>query len=790
MPIKTQQYQKKKNILKYVNSLPLFRSLIIGIFALSSYTSLANYNDDIGRNRLNNELGENAPQGSGVNVTVVELGMAPAVNPKLSLFEGKTITNIFANEIPGFGDSNNRIFFDLNSEIGTVWLDDIKVCLNVCSDSDDNILTNNSTFDNTLTDWVATSDVISVVTEDDNHIVESIIENPNLDEAWSVSLGQILSLQPLESYIVSFRAKASQARSISVGLGLNYDPWTNVAEPVQLTEDWQTFTLTQTTIAYANHATEVSRTFFGNRGSMAPGITDITLRDGFTWFDDFLEAPLLEIKRLVGPQPNSSSSRVATHSYGYAKSNEIINPIAADMFSGALRRIDWLIHKDEFMQVAALQNGPGFGSTIMYDSAYNMLSVGRTDGQHISGTLNIDSIYKAGRTRPHIVAPREVTSNATPLVSGAVAVLVEVGHNSPELSTDPDSDSTINRNGNIIYNAERSEVIKAALMAGAERETNNTTEDNIHDYRLSKTHQSNNGLDTRFGAGQLNIYNSYQIITAGEQNNIESNQSNAGVILNNGFDYVPSFGGANNSIEQATYFYSTEENTMQLTTSLAWNLAVEGGNIDLFDGAATFHNLDLFLYDITNATSQDDWVLVASSESDLNNSENIFALLNSHRDFALQVLPANNQQAFDWDYALAWQILPFELAEPTNLSAEQGTELAVNLSWQDNSDNETGFVIQRREANGQFVEVTTLDANTTQFIDTVDLAVTYEYKVLAAYNSLFITPETTVEIDVIGSTQADVTPNPSITSDSGGGIHWGFMLYLLGCALFRINYKS
>jgi hypothetical protein len=82
-------------------------------------------------------------------------------------------------------------------------------------------------------------------------------------------------------------------------------------------------------------------------------------------------------------------------------------------------------------------------------------------------TPAVDATYTAGRTRPDIVAPLAYTSQSTPAVASAAALLVGVGHASPALSTDPAATSTTNRNGGLTYNAERSEIIKTALMAGA-----------------------------------------------------------------------------------------------------------------------------------------------------------------------------------------------------------------------------------------------------------------------------------------------------------------------------------
>ena len=98
--------------------------------------------------------------------------------------------------------------------------------------------------------------------------------------------------------------------------------------------------------------------------------------------------------------------------------------------------------------------------------------------------------------------------DATPVVASAAALLVDLGHSNPGLSKDPVVNSTTNRNGDTVYNAERSEVVKAALMAGADRTAT----------QLATTYTVNtaNGLNSKYGAGQLDIYNSYYIIAAGQ----------------------------------------------------------------------------------------------------------------------------------------------------------------------------------------------------------------------------------------------------------------------------------
>jgi len=282
-------------------------------------------------------------------------------------------------------------------------------------------------------------------------------------------------------------------------------------------------------------------------------------------------------------------------------------------------------------------------------SAYNVIAVGRTSGESGTGSEGVDSVYTAGRPRPNVVAPVSSLSAAAPIVASACALLVQVGRN-PLLSTDPVEQFTANRRGETIWNAERSEVIKAALMAGADRFTLNTsTPANIVDYR-SPGYQTENGLDSRFGAGQINIYNSYQIIAAGEQN---SDETGSGMIHSQGFDFDPSFGVVGGTPQTASYYFTCDEAHCNLSASLVWNLKIDSGTCENFDGAAMLYNLDLFLYDVTNAEAPQ---LVGHSTTDHDNTENLWVALKKERVYQIQVIAVGEGQDFNWDYALAWHV--------------------------------------------------------------------------------------------------------------------------------------
>ena len=392
---------------------------------------------------------------------------------------------------------------------------------------------------------------------------------------------------------------------------------------------------------YSGHATGVGKKVYGNTTSVAPGITSIAAY----WADDWLQAGFLGLGG--NARPPVSTSRIANHSWvGDAQS-------ASDN-SDILRRVYWLVETDEYIQCVGIMNKTTPNSPLL-SNAYNVITVGKSDGVNGFGTSQIDADYIAGRARPEIVAPLSSSSSATPTVAASTALLLELGHKNPLLSSDPREQSTSNRSGDTIYNAERSEVIKAVLMAGADRSTANTSAVDITDYRTDPANRTGNGLDPRYGAGQLNIYNSYHILAAGEQNSDEEDGNGAtGSIGAAGFDYAPSFGGARGSETTASYYFATGSSQAMLAATLAWNIEIDAGKHNTFSGAATLHDLDLYLYDITSGMS-----LLASSTGSMDNTETLWLALPPAGVYLLRVVPKAGQGSFEWDYALAWQISDF-----------------------------------------------------------------------------------------------------------------------------------
>jgi len=78
---------------------------------------------------------------------------------------------------------------------------------------------------------------------------------------------------------------------------------------------------------------------------------------------------------------------------------------------------------------------------------------------------------------------------------------------------------------------------------------------------------------------------------------------------------------------------------------------------------------------------------------------------------------------------------PSAPAAPSNLAADAVSDSQVDLSWSDNSDNEDGFRLERKEGDaGNWEEITDLPADSTGYSDTgLDCGTVYSYRILA-YN--------------------------------------------------------
>jgi hypothetical protein len=381
----------------------------------------------------------------------------------------------------------------------------------------------------------------------------------------------------------------------------------------------------------SGHATEVARYFFGNTLSAAQGIDEIRLYTANGWLgSDYLRHSTNQV-------PRFTTARVANHSWISTNGAQTTN---------ILQRMDYLVETDDFIQVAGVNNRPtGSNAPVdVFAGGMNTIMVGSTYGTHSTGTnIGLASPYIVGRTRPHIVAPGSVaTSFTAPLVAGAAAMLVDAAHARPALSNGT-VQSSVGRANMTLQNGETSEVIRAILLAGADRHAAFAFGAETWSINTAE------GLNNKYGAGELDIYNSYHILAAGEHDSRE-----AGPIKDiklYGWDYEPGF--VSNTTR--TYRFTIEEGTRQFAASLAWNLDINlaaGAGGILVDSSPTLRNLDLRLRNVDTNTT------VLQSVGTIDVMENLYAPALGPGNYELMVFSGNAIVPYTTEYGLAWRFAP------------------------------------------------------------------------------------------------------------------------------------
>ncbi|MDH4382869.1 MAG: hypothetical protein QE509_13405 [Gammaproteobacteria bacterium] len=354
---------------------------------------------------------------------------------------------------------------------------------------------------------------------------------------------------------------------------------------------------------FSGHATGVAQALASD-SFMTSGVPAIDSYEVNSWLNQVLYGNGANFSR-----PITSGGTLANHSWAGTAGSPTS---AADIFS----RLDWVIDQSNFIQVVGVigngNNLLGFG--------YNTINVGATPTPNSGFTTALDSFYGAGRTLPHLVGPWPNVSGATPLVTSAVALLED---SAPGYTLRP-------------------EVVKALLMAGADRQTRNTTGSALVAYQPDST----NGLDRRYGAGQLNVYNSVKIFSTGERPSVEDGGT---LSANTGYHLDAAFGGTSGSNRTATYAMGTLSSTGSLMATLVWHPKIFDAS-GAFAPTRSLNNLDLELIDTTGGGG----TVVASSKSTIENTENIRIKVSRGRSYSLRVstLDASN---FSVRYAIAWR---------------------------------------------------------------------------------------------------------------------------------------
>jgi hypothetical protein len=384
----------------------------------------------------------------------------------------------------------------------------------------------------------------------------------------------------------------------------------------------------------SSHATTVGRYLFGTQ-SLAPRIgatvdgSTVANYEASNWLaSGFLNTsnpallPAVETRKLVSQSWIGTTNNTTTDT-------EILN------------RADYAVQRDGTIATYALNNGSGTTIPALMASTYNGIVVGLSNGNHSRGTTTIDG---SGRQKPDIVVPTEFTSWATPTVSSAAGLLVQVANTTGGLS-----------------NGQQQPVAKSLLMAGATKAGPNLPG------TWSWSNSSSQPLDSIYGAGQLNIETSYGILVAGE-----FAASGSSLAQSTGWD----FGIASASTPQR-YFFDVDSSLAggSLTASLNWQRTMtatdtQPGPTTIYAFSGTLANLDLKLYSASGFTLGS---LVGESVNSVNNTELIWAQGLASGRYALEV--SSNTSSIN--YGVAWVMVVPEPATWAMLAAAVGGFVAL-----------------------------------------------------------------------------------------------------------------
>ncbi|MEZ6094863.1 MAG: PEP-CTERM sorting domain-containing protein [Pirellulaceae bacterium] len=353
-----------------------------------------------------------------------------------------------------------------------------------------------------------------------------------------------------------------------------------------------------------SHATSVANFYFGNTISIANGVNTIVAFEANDWINNQLNFD-------SGEDPVVHNFAVQNHSW-------IGNDPDDVAMANICQRADFVVNRDDVTIVAGTTNSGNIPDLMAH--SYNVISVGRTDGGHGSGTTRF---YGPGRTRPHIVAPAGATSFSTPMVSAAATILHDRG-----AGTD----------------ATHSETIRAVLLAGATKEE-----------CVGWDRTATRPLDEVYGAGELNIYNSYNILEGGEFAGSLVEPTIA--VGDHGWDYESSFAPGS----ELFYDFEIGPNSYweDLSIILTWNIDVTDLNASasVFDPTTSLADFNLEFYDSSGSFMG---LLLDSSVSTIDNVEHLYFDTLASGRYTLRLTGDT-----DTGFALAWRATA--VPEPTAL---------------------------------------------------------------------------------------------------------------------------
>jgi hypothetical protein len=425
------------------------------------------------------------------------------------------------------------------------------------------------------------------------------------------------------------------------------DPFT-IAQPTNLftwiSSNGTAGTFPNSVGSISSHADSVAGNFYGINIGVAPQVSHVDNYDADYFFNQYITNAL------------PIAARVVNQSFNFPTNVEDQVDSIYD---------DYAVQYGVLFVTGAGNGPPGSPRVNPPSTAYNGIGVGVYPGGSSPGPT------PDGRSKPDIVAPgSEATSFSTPYVSGSAAVLIQAG-----LRGDGGADTN---------SANDNRTIKALLLNGAVKPA-------------GWTNTVTTPLDRNFGAGVLNVFNSWNQLRGGKHPFIEAttvanpgahppgaNASNEPVLTGWDLNSLANPDPLHDRINHY-YFNLTGSNSFTLTTTLTWlrphsTLLVASG----------INDLNLFLYN--TATGQ----LMLSSTSAVDNVEHIYIPALPPGRYDLQVLKnAQSQVSLAETYALAFEFftLPLSIAQsngnvviswplaPTGFQLQSTASITPPVTW-------------------------------------------------------------------------------------------------------------
>jgi len=458
----------------------------------------------------------------------------------------------------------------------------------------------------------------------------------------------------------------------------------HVGQPTNLFT-WYSNALSSTT--YTNslggdswHADNVGGDFYGIPGGVATNVAHVDN----AYADDYYSHNIADLKTLSG----NITDAVVNQSYTFGQQSVSEQETLDSQYDNYSMQYNTLF-------ISAANNG---GSVSPPGTSYDCISVGAYGGSSSYGPT-IDN----GRCKPDMTAPGAETSFSTPLVAGAAAALLQAG-----LRGDGGSDTN---------SAARMVTAKALLLNGT----------------VKPADWSNippEPLNTNYGAGVLNIFNSYEELAGGKHvynysTNIPMGTSHLPIVTSasvpvlSGWDYNTNTSTSSDDAVNHYFFNVTNIShavAFTLTATLVW---------DRHQSTTGINNLMLFLYNAANSN------LVSSSTSAVDNVQHVYIPRLPTGRYDLQVWKAGGKIIVSTNepYALAWAFVTQTLKAtasganiilswpvyPGGFALESGTSLTSAAGWTTNDVPLPGFtnnqnVVTIGTANGaQFFRLRTPD---------------------------------------------------------------------------------